>query len=479
MSRLPDHSSRIICSDAHHPYPFKIEVAPGSLSFGNIVMNQSSIARQLVVTNVGSHPVRIGEIKTSGAFRATSNAPAYLNPGQNFLIDVFFLPRNEGISTGGVYVDTNDAHGTEYASLIGYGYVAGTDPGGGEGGTGGGVLPKYWAFIGDGETTSFPLDGADAYEKLLYDTYAEITPDAKDYVGINPVDFTIDPPSGGSVATIRFNVPLADGVNGYTILRGYAKPYTGPPPIDTVAPGVDTTIIENNTIIDRTKQNSILVVNSSTPITIKIRNQSGDDAKDWKNGEFFSVLQRGLGPVTLVMENPTGGELYPALDFIPRTRGVNCVISATCFNQDANQWVVTGDMLRGTSGSERHTFELLNQSVLNTSNMPIGTNKDGFVMPYGLTLDPIVDNGLLASLMVPQASGNIFTVDILRNGNTILANKLLINNGENSSINAVTPAAYIENGNVLEAGDLITLSITQVGNGSARGLRVFLTGSRS
>lgn len=475
---LPNHSSRIICSDLGHPQPFRVEVSPGTLSFGNIVMNRSSVARQLVVTNVGVLPVKIGDITTSGAFSATHNAPTYLNPGQNFIIDVFFQPRNEGISTGGVYVDTNGAKGTEYAKLIGYGYVAGTDPGGGEGGTDGGILPKYWAFTGDGETTSFPLDGADAYEKLLYDTYFEMTAGSKDYVGVNPVDFTIDPPVNGSAATMRFTVAPGDGLLGYTILRGYSKPYEGPPPIDTVAPGIDTTIINNNTVIDRTKQNTLIVVNSSTPITIKIRNQTGDDTKDWKNGEFFSVMQVGLGPVTLEMENPAGGQLHPALDFIPRTRGVDCVISATCFNQDGNQWVISGDMLRGTSGSERHTFSLSDQSVLAGSGMSAGANKDSFVLPYGLKLDAIVDNGVLASLGVAQTGGNIFTADILRNGVSILANKLVINNGTISTIGAVTPPAYVENGDVLEAGDQITLSIIQVGDGSARNLRVFLTGSR-
>lgn len=479
MRQLPDHSSRVICSPDHFPEPFEVTVAPSQLTFGNVVINGSSTSRQLVVTNTGKYPVRIGQISTVGSFTATSNAPAWLNPGQNFIIDVAFLPRNEGISTGSVYVNTNGAQGTEYASLMGYGYVEGTDPGGGESGGGTGVLPKYWNFTGDGETTGFPIAGADAYDKLLYDTYVELTAGANDFVGVNPTDFTVDAPANGAVAMIRFNAPIADGLLGYTILRGYAKPYTGPPPIDTVAPGVDTTIIENNTIIDRTNQNSLVVVNSSTPFVIKIRIKSGDDTKDWKNGEFFSVVQRGLGPVTLQMEDEDEGELFPALDFLPRTRGQDCVISATCVNADANQWVVSGDMFRASSGSEKHLISLQDRTVLIGSGMSVGAGKDSFILPFGLTLDPIIDGGLTASLMTPQDAGNIFTVDILRNGVSILANKLVINNGTKTTVGSVTPASYVVGGASLAKGDDITLSITQVGNGTARGLRAYLTGSRA
>lgn len=479
MHQLPDHSSRIICSDIHSHNPWKVKVSPSKLSFGNMTLNNTTVPRQLVVTNIGMRPVRIGAISVSGSYRASHNAPAILNSGQEFIIDVVFTPNAEGIHIGGVYVDTGDARGTEYASLIGYGYVAGTDPGGGESGGGSGILPKFWNWRGDGETISFPLNGADVYDKLAYDTYLSGSALGNDYYGVSPTDFVIEPPVDSLPAYIRFNVAPPEDFNGYTILRGYAKPHVGPPPIDTVAPDVDHTIIENNTIIDRTKHNALLVVNSNDPITILIRAQTGDEDKDWKQGEFFSVLQRGLGPVTLALQDPATGTLYPAKNFLPRTRDQDCVISGTCIDTDANQWVISGDMLRGSSSYERHNLTLVDRSVLIGSAMTVGGNKDSYVMPFPLRLDPIIDRGLLASLMTAQTGGNIFTVDILRNGVSILVNKLLINNGAITSVGSVTPATYAVGGDLLAMGDAITLSINQVGDGTARGLRVYLSGSRA
>ncbi|AVO23168.1 hypothetical protein RIVERRIDER_87 [Xanthomonas phage RiverRider] len=480
MSQLPDHSSRIICSELGFPYPFQVSVAPAKMVFGNVILTRSSVPRTIVVTNVGTNPVRIGEIVASGSFTATSDAPAYLNPGQHFLIDLVFRPRNEGISVGGLYVNTNGAQGTEYTSLMGYGYVEGTDPGGGEGGNpgGGSVLPRYWAFLGDGETTGFPIDGADAYDKLLYDTYIENTPGQKDYVGVNPVDFTIDPPIDGASPMIRFLVPVEDNAAGYTILRGYAKVYETPKPIETVAPGIDTTVTENNTIIDRTKQNTILVINSFGPITVRIRNKTGDDTKDWKNGEFFSVLQRGPGAVTLAMENPGQGQLYPAEGFIATTRGQDCVMSATCFNADGNQWVISGDMYREVASADVMQIELIDRSVASTAGITVGTKKDSYTLPYSMKLDAVVNAGLTGSLSDPQTDGTILTMDILRNGVSILTNKLTIDNNETTSTTATTPVSYAAGGDVLNKGDVISLSVTQVGNGTGRALRAYLLGQR-
>lgn len=453
-------------------------MAPGKLSFGNIIINRSSVARQLVVTNVGTNPVRIGEVKASGPFTCTDNAPAWLNPGANFIIDVFFYPKNEGISTGGIYVDTNDAKGTEYAELVGYGYVAGTDPGGGESGGGGGVLPKYWNFRGDGETVAFPISGADAYDKLLFDTYVEGTVNASDFYGVNPPDYFIDPPVNGAPPMIRFLLPLGEGINGYTIMRGYAKPFEGTnPPIDTVSPDIVTNITNNNTVINGSTRNSLILINSPTPFTLRLRKNTGDTEQDWKPGDFISVVQVGPGPVSLVTED--GALITPPTDYIATSRAVNCVISASITNPDGDEWLASGDLRRIVASDVTDSISMHDRSVLIGSGMTVGAMKDSYVMPYGLKLKPVAEGGLFASLSIAQTGGNIFTVDILRNGLSILATRIVINNGQKTSKNAVTPATFVPNGDVLSEGDELTLSIIQMGDGSARGLRIYLTGQRT
>lgn len=479
MRNLPNHSSRVFTAPAGWPQPYEVMVTPYQIEFGAILRYSSSVVQQATVTNTGRFPVEIGEITAGGDFVVSHDAPAVLLPGKHFLLNITFQPKRTGTQTGSVYVNTGDAQGTEFVKLLGRGYT--TDDGGGEnpgGDDGEGVDPKFWSGVGDGESRDFPIEGADVFNKLFYDTAMEQTVGARDYLVVKPNDFQVIEGTNGAPPVIRFLVAPLEDQEWFTTLRGYAKPWRGDPPIDTVAPGVDTTIIIDNTIINRANQNTLIVLNSSDPMTIRIRKNTGDDALDWKLGEFFSVMQRGDGYVTLAIESNVG-TLFPPLNFLTRTRGKNCVISATCINADADQWVVTGDLLRGTDTQSIQTFTMVDRSVLIGSGMTVGANKDSYRLTTGLKLNPVSDMGLVASLMTAQTGGNIFTVDILRNGVSILASKLVINNGTKTSQGAVTPATYVSGGDVLLAGDDITLSITQVGDGTARGLRVYLTGQQS
>lgn len=477
MRLLPNHSSRVIGPPPNWPVPYEITVTPPQIEFGSILRYGYSVVTQATVTNTGKYPVEIGEITVTGDFNLSHEAPKVLLPGKHFLLNITFAPKRVGVQSGSVYVNTGDAAGTEFVRLVGRGYTT-ADGGGGQPSDGDGVDPLFWSGKGDGETTDFPLPDADVFNKLFYDTAMEATVGARDYLVVKPNDFSILPSQGSSPPMIRFVLPPLENQEWFTTCRGYAKPWRGDDPIDTVAPGVDTTIIIDNTVINRANQNTLIVVNSSDPITIRIRKKTGDDTLDWKLGEFFSVMQRGDGPVTIAIEG-NAGTLFPPLNFLSRTRGKNCVISATCINPDADQWVLSGDLLRGSDSQAIQTITMADRSVLIGSAMTVGANKDNYRLLTGLKLDPVADNGLVASLMTAQTGGTIFTVDILRNGVSILASKLVINNGTKTSQGAVTPATYVTNGDTLLAGDEITLAITQVGDGTARGLRVYLTGQQS
>lgn len=471
--KLPDHSSRIIESEGLNPY--RIEVAPARVSFGNVVMNRRSTVHQIVCTNVGERPVRIGEVKSAGSYEVTHNAPRWLNVGDHFLIDVIFAPRIEGINHGSVYVETNDAGGVEYASLIGYSYVAGTDPDGpGEGGEEGGVIPKFFVWTGDGISNQFPLNGADSFNKLMYDVAQEKVPHSKDYLVINPQDFSISEPVGGAPATIVFQNPPADGAFGFAVLRGYSKPVEGPPPIDTVSPEIKQP--EPGKDIDKSYQNSLIIVSDNTPTRLEIRRNTGDTEKDWKRGDFFSVVQHGSGSVTL--DIGVGGRLFLPVEFVAKTRGVDATISATCINPDANQWLLSGDLLRGTLSTERHMLTLRDLTQSTTSSVVSRSEIiDSIVLPFGFKVDPILDGGLTACLTAPTTSGNILTVDIRRNGVSVLASKITINNNQVSSVNATTPPSFIPGGDVFAKGDVLEMWVTQSGSG-ARNLKVILMGMR-
>ncbi len=101
-----------------------------------------------------------------------------------------------------------------------------------------------------------------------------------------------------------------------------------------------------------------------------------------------------------------------------------------------------------------------------------GTAKVTFRMPYAFTL-----TGVRASLTTAQASGSVFTVDINEGGTSILSTKLTIDNTEKTSTTAAT-AAVISDAALADDAE-ITVDIDQVGDGTAKGLKVTLLGTKT
>lgn len=107
-----------------------------------------------------------------------------------------------------------------------------------------------------------------------------------------------------------------------------------------------------------------------------------------------------------------------------------------------------------------------------TTVLTTGTAKVTFRMPYAFTLSAV-----RASLTTPQTSGSIFTVDINESGSSILSTKLTIDNTEKSSTTAAT-AAVISDAALADDSE-ITIDIDQVGDGTAKGLKVYLIGVKA
>lgn len=107
-----------------------------------------------------------------------------------------------------------------------------------------------------------------------------------------------------------------------------------------------------------------------------------------------------------------------------------------------------------------------------TTALTTGTAKITFRMPYAMTLTAV-----RASLSTAQASGNIFTVDINEGGSSVLSTKLTIDNTEKTSTTAAT-AAVISDSALADDAE-ITIDIDQIGNGTAKGLKVTLIGTRA
>lgn len=106
-----------------------------------------------------------------------------------------------------------------------------------------------------------------------------------------------------------------------------------------------------------------------------------------------------------------------------------------------------------------------------TTALSAGTAKVTFRTPCAMTVTAV-----RASLTTAQASGNIFTVDINEGGTSILSTKLTIDNTEKTSTTAATPAV-ISDSSLADDAEM-TIDIDQIGDGTAKGLKVTIIGTR-
>ncbi|EXU78754.1 hypothetical protein AX13_09700 [Comamonas aquatica DA1877] len=90
-------------------------------------------------------------------------------------------------------------------------------------------------------------------------------------------------------------------------------------------------------------------------------------------------------------------------------------------------------------------------------------------MPYAMELSEV-----RASLTTAQVSGGLLTVDINSGGTSILSTKLTVDNTEKTSKTAAT-AAVISTSFLPDDAE-ITIDIDQIGDGTAKGLKVYLVG---
>lgn len=105
-----------------------------------------------------------------------------------------------------------------------------------------------------------------------------------------------------------------------------------------------------------------------------------------------------------------------------------------------------------------------------TTALTAGTGKITFRMPHTMTLSAV-----RASLTTAQDTGLILTVDINKNGVSILSTKLTIDNTEKTSLTAATAAVISDT--ALPDDAEITVDIDQIGDGTGKGLKITLIGS--
>jgi hypothetical protein len=105
-----------------------------------------------------------------------------------------------------------------------------------------------------------------------------------------------------------------------------------------------------------------------------------------------------------------------------------------------------------------------------TTALTSGTAKVTFHAPYAATLATGVS--IWAGLTTAQTAGNIFTVDVNEAGVSLLSTKITIDNNENTSQTAATPAVVSDFS--IAGFAAISVDIDQIGTSGAKGLKVYM-----
>ena len=155
----------------------------------------------------------------------------------------------------------------------------------------------------------------------------------------------------------------------------------------------------------------------------------------------------------------TGSEL---VELVQSGSNVKALLSAI------KTWVINGLATNATAKTEYLTIACSDE----TTALTAGTAKITFRIPYAMTLTEV-----RANLNTAQTSGSVFTVDINENGSSILSTKLTIDNTEKTSTTAST-SAVISDSSLADDAE-ITIDIDQVGDGTAKGLKLTLIGTRA
>jgi hypothetical protein len=108
-------------------------------------------------------------------------------------------------------------------------------------------------------------------------------------------------------------------------------------------------------------------------------------------------------------------------------------------------------------------------SDYNATALSAATDVGGFIAPYAATVFQVS-----AGLHTPQTSGSTLTVDINEGASptSILSTKITFDNGEYSSLDATAQPVISDSS--IAAGAKITADIDAVGDGTAKGLTVYM-----
>lgn len=196
---------------------------------------------------------------------------------------------------------------------------------------------------------------------------------------------------------------------------------------------------------------------------------------DWINGQFIlnSELWDGSSSASgTIAVNLGGSTVSVALNIqVGTVVGPTSVTDGdfALFNGTTGQLIKDAGKGLSYAGAEAIIVAASDE----TTALTTGTGKVSFRVPFAFSLSSV-----RANLVTAQTSGSIFTIDVKKNGITLFSTKPTIDNTELSTQTAAAPSVLTTTPTNIADDDLITVDITQVGDGTAKGLKVTLIGTR-
>lgn len=175
------------------------------------------------------------------------------------------------------------------------------------------------------------------------------------------------------------------------------------------------------------------------------------------------TLPDASGTVALTSDLTTKADLAsPTFTGIP--------LSTTAASGTNTTQIATTAFVQDALSKQQEAFQFAASDE--TLALTVGTNKVTLPMPYSMTAVEV-----RGFLVTPQTSGTIFTADIKKNGVSILSTLITIDNGERTSKTAAIPPVISTS--ALTDDDVITVDVTQIGDGTAKGLKILIKGPRT
>jgi hypothetical protein len=181
-----------------------------------------------------------------------------------------------------------------------------------------------------------------------------------------------------------------------------------------------------------------------------------------------SVPSGGTPALTLSTSNAAGSAAtYVKTD--ATIAAFDATVPTTSAPQDAAATGSAGTAARRDHKHGRADSQAFEAALSNELSPVTTASAVTFRMPFALTVTAV-----RASLKTAQASGSILTVDIKKNGTSILSTLITIDNTEKTSVTAVTPPV-ISTASISD-DDEILMTVTQIGDGTAVGCKATLIG---